>query len=55
MLIKIIFFSSSRTKDSFSFSILVTELVLLLIFKICFKKVIACGNPKKFKILCPKL
>ena len=45
--IKIIFFSSSRIKDNFSFSILV---VLFLIFRICLKKVIACGNPKTSRI-----
>ena len=45
--IKIIFFSSSRTKDNFSFSILV---VLFLILRICLNKVIACGNPKTSRI-----
>ena len=50
MLIKIRFFSSSRTKDNSPFSILITELVLLVIFKICLKKEIACGNPKISRI-----
>ena len=45
--IKIILFSSSRTKDNFSFSILV---VLFLILRICLNKVIACGNPKTSRI-----